>query len=285
VKPKVFLSHSKLDRQFIERLATDLRSARIDVWYDEWEIPPGEPFRRHIFEYGIPECDLFFVYLTPNSITSYWCTRELDAAFIRDAETEGGFIAIFVDSDQTRSGLSLDLRALYSPVLNEKEYERPFSQLISRAWEALLRKRLQQATQESRLEKLALENTIANLQLAITKMQISGAIDLDRVRATMDEKRFSIGPHTLSVRKAFSILSNALASGAHASTLMTIIVRELGLEEYGIREKDVRIRDCLGPLIVLGLVQVHPRESDWGEFYLLTNLGQQVALEDLTSNV
>ena len=45
MKPRVFLSHSKKDREYIEQLAMDLRSARIDVWYDDWEIPPG-----HLFE-------------------------------------------------------------------------------------------------------------------------------------------------------------------------------------------------------------------------------------------
>jgi hypothetical protein len=59
MKPRVFLSHSKKDRECIERIAADLRSARIDVWYDDWEIPPGSSLRAKIFEEGIPECDLF----------------------------------------------------------------------------------------------------------------------------------------------------------------------------------------------------------------------------------
>ena len=66
-KPKVFLSHSKKDQNFIKQLAIDLRSARIDVWYDDWEIPPGASLRSKIFEDGISECDLFFIYLTQNS--------------------------------------------------------------------------------------------------------------------------------------------------------------------------------------------------------------------------
>jgi hypothetical protein len=60
------LSHSKQDSQFIESLANQLRTARIDVWYDEWEIPPGESIRRKIFDDGIPNCHVFFVYLTEN---------------------------------------------------------------------------------------------------------------------------------------------------------------------------------------------------------------------------
>lgn len=86
MKPRVFLSHSKKDRVFIERIANVLRIGKIDVWYDDWEIPPGDSIRKKIFEDGIPNCDLFFVYLTENSKDSYWVQKELDAAVIHEAE-------------------------------------------------------------------------------------------------------------------------------------------------------------------------------------------------------
>ncbi len=59
MKPRIFLSHSKADKMLIEKLANDLRSARIDVWYDEWEIPSGESFRQQIVK-GIEETVLGF---------------------------------------------------------------------------------------------------------------------------------------------------------------------------------------------------------------------------------
>ena len=59
MKPKVFLSHSKKDKEFVERIANDLRYARVDVWYDDWEIPSGTSFRREIVD-GIESSDLFF---------------------------------------------------------------------------------------------------------------------------------------------------------------------------------------------------------------------------------
>ena len=54
MKPKVFLSHSHADKAFVEHVANELRNTRIDVWFDEWEIPPGESFRRQIVK-GIEE--------------------------------------------------------------------------------------------------------------------------------------------------------------------------------------------------------------------------------------
>ena len=107
MKPRVFLCHSKSDKLLIEKIANDLRAAYIDVWYDEWEIPPGESFRSKIFEDGIPNCELLFAYLTPHSAESRWVKRELDAAFIHDIQVKGGFIALFVDSEETRKLLPL----------------------------------------------------------------------------------------------------------------------------------------------------------------------------------
>ncbi|MFW5667325.1 MAG: toll/interleukin-1 receptor domain-containing protein, partial [Coleofasciculus sp.] len=40
---KAFISHSSIDKPFVERLATDLRSREgIDAWLDKWEILPGD---------------------------------------------------------------------------------------------------------------------------------------------------------------------------------------------------------------------------------------------------
>ncbi|MFW5667412.1 MAG: toll/interleukin-1 receptor domain-containing protein, partial [Coleofasciculus sp.] len=40
---KAFISHSSIDKPFVERLATDLRTSEaIDAWLDKWEILPGD---------------------------------------------------------------------------------------------------------------------------------------------------------------------------------------------------------------------------------------------------
>ena len=99
-----------------------MRYCGIDVWYDEWEIPPGESLRKKIFEEGITTCDVFFVYLTLNSISSIWVQKELDSALVHEIETKDGFLLLFVDKDSSREKLSIDLKALNIPVFNEKTY-------------------------------------------------------------------------------------------------------------------------------------------------------------------
>lgn len=65
-KPRVFLSHSKSDKSFIELINNDLRKCQIDPWLDSEEIRHGKPWLDTIFEDGIPTCDSVLVYFTDN---------------------------------------------------------------------------------------------------------------------------------------------------------------------------------------------------------------------------
>ena len=78
-KPKVFLSHSCLDKPFIERLANDLRKCQIEPWLDSEEIRDGKPWLKVIFEDGMPTCDCVIVYLSENSLNSKMVQKEIDA--------------------------------------------------------------------------------------------------------------------------------------------------------------------------------------------------------------
>lgn len=83
--PSAFLSHSSVDGDTARRLAKDLRSSGIDVWYAEWEIKPGDSLRRKIDE-GIDRASHFLVLLTENSLKSEWVQTELDAAMVKRIE-------------------------------------------------------------------------------------------------------------------------------------------------------------------------------------------------------
>jgi hypothetical protein len=143
MKPRIFLSHSKKDREFVEQLARDLLPARIEAWYDDWEIPPGASLRAKIFEEGIPRCDLFLVYLTGHSAHSKWVAEELDAAFVRNFKSEGGSLALYVDSDATRAKLRLDLQSHRIPVLEPANYSQCLLEIAALAWETYTDRRRQ----------------------------------------------------------------------------------------------------------------------------------------------
>ena len=83
--PQGIPSHSSADKATAEKLATDLRQNGVDVWYDEWEIQPGDSLRRKI-DQGIEGASYFMLLLTPNSLRSAWVQRELDAGMVKRIE-------------------------------------------------------------------------------------------------------------------------------------------------------------------------------------------------------
>ncbi|MHC1624010.1 MAG: toll/interleukin-1 receptor domain-containing protein [Candidatus Methanospirareceae archaeon] len=73
---KVFISHSSVDKKFVQRLATDLRTREgIDAWFDQWEINPGDRIPERLEE-GLSEAENFILVLSPDSVNSQWVKYE-----------------------------------------------------------------------------------------------------------------------------------------------------------------------------------------------------------------
>lgn len=76
---KAFISHSSIDKPFVERLATDLRTREgIDAWLDKWEILPGDRIPEKLEE-GLSSAGIFVLVLSPDSVNSQWVSYEKDA--------------------------------------------------------------------------------------------------------------------------------------------------------------------------------------------------------------
>ncbi len=43
-EPKVFISYSQDDAEWVREFAEALRDQRVDVWFDAWHIHPGDSF-------------------------------------------------------------------------------------------------------------------------------------------------------------------------------------------------------------------------------------------------
>ena len=72
---QVFISYSRKDISFIDRLAADLKTAGIDVWYDVSRIAGGARWRSEI-ENALRNSQYVIVVLSPDSIVSEWVERE-----------------------------------------------------------------------------------------------------------------------------------------------------------------------------------------------------------------
>lgn len=277
-KPRIFLSHSKQDKKIIEQIASDLRKARIDVWYDEWEIPPGESFRRKIFEDGIPNCDLFFIYLTETSKDSFWVSQELDAAFIHQMDLKSGFLAIFVSSDTVRKALSLDLRSLHSPVLNNEDYFTAIISLISRAWEITAKKITNEESNRSALQIVTLQKQIAELNNQILRSSSINVQDgIEKIIHGLELEQYTMNSTTLNLKAIFTELSNLLAAGTTATRFEYRVKLMFGDDSIHRTLDVISGYEILGVLIVKGLVQREP--SNEMDYYALTELGRQVVTQ------
>lgn len=83
---KVFISHSHKDRDFAERLSRELIDQGQDVWFDKWEIQPGDSIVDKIFEEGLSNASAFVIVLSKESVRSKWVREELNVATIRRIE-------------------------------------------------------------------------------------------------------------------------------------------------------------------------------------------------------
>lgn len=85
-RPKAFLSYSYADRSIAIRVAEGLQAGGIEVWFDKWEILPGDSLIKKIFEEGLAGADAFIVLLSKDSVESRWVQEELDVALIKRIE-------------------------------------------------------------------------------------------------------------------------------------------------------------------------------------------------------
>lgn len=83
--PSVFLSHTSIDKPFVEKLANDLRRVGVNVWFDKWEIKVGESLTWKI-EQGIRGNEHLIIVLSPEAISSEWVRSELGAAWAKQMQ-------------------------------------------------------------------------------------------------------------------------------------------------------------------------------------------------------
>jgi len=77
--PQVFISYSRKDLTFIERLAADLKDSGFEVWYDLSKLEGGARWNR-VIEQAIEDSQYVVVVLSPDSVASEWVDDEVGYA-------------------------------------------------------------------------------------------------------------------------------------------------------------------------------------------------------------
>ena len=124
--PRVFLSHSSLDKAFVSKLAVDLRANNVPVWYSKWELKVGDSLSSKIAD-GIRGSGWLAVALSKNSVKSPWVERELNTALAIELEKQDVFVLPIVVDDCAippflLDKLYADFRMSYQSGLNSLLY-------------------------------------------------------------------------------------------------------------------------------------------------------------------
>jgi hypothetical protein len=94
----VFISHSSIDKPFVDKLVNDLTKIGVTVWYDKLDIQLGDSIPGKIND-GLTKAKYFIIVLSNASIKSRWVKEELNSALMKQINLNGTFIIPVVISE------------------------------------------------------------------------------------------------------------------------------------------------------------------------------------------
>jgi hypothetical protein len=126
--PKVFLSHASEDKQrFVVQFAKKLRSRGVDVWFDKWEMLPGDSLVDKIFEQGIKDAHAVIIVLSTHSVDKPWVREELNAGMVRRINGVSKLIPVVIDGCQVPECLHA---TLHERIENLHDFDRNLDRIV-----------------------------------------------------------------------------------------------------------------------------------------------------------
>lgn len=188
-RPRVFLSHSKADIGFIQRLYDDLRHCQMFPWLDSEEIRHGQPWLDAIFDSGIPTCDAILVYLTPNSIESPMVKKEMDVGIIKKLRDNHIALLPYISDAKLREQLRPDIQALQTLEWNSSNYEAMLPRVVAEIWHSFSDRQVVAATNAEKARRLEAELELERLKKSGTGGIFSEqeAADFEYIWAQLDK--------------------------------------------------------------------------------------------------
>jgi WD40 repeat protein len=121
-KYDVFLSHSWKDKAVVRAVAERLRADGLRVWFDEWEIKPGDSIPAKIEE-GLERSRVLVLCMSANAFASDWAQLEAGTFRFRDPlNKELRFIPLRFDNAPVKGSLAQFLHINWLPDDREQEY-------------------------------------------------------------------------------------------------------------------------------------------------------------------
>ncbi len=118
----VFLSHSSKDQEIVREIAIRLKQDGIRVWFDEWELVPGDHFPTKI-HYGFENSRVLVLFMSANGFGSDWVEFESQATRSRDPLNKNGrFIPVRLDDAPIKDSLAPFIYIDWYSQNREQEY-------------------------------------------------------------------------------------------------------------------------------------------------------------------
>ena len=125
----VFISYEHQDQAWVRTLAENLYRAGLEVFYDEWEIGPGDVLVHRLDE-GIRTSRNGILVISPSSLSRPWVTEEYAAMLTRTVAGQQRLIPVLLGEAELPPFLAarlwVDFRHADGP-----EYDRRVSQLVA----------------------------------------------------------------------------------------------------------------------------------------------------------
>lgn len=104
-KYDVFLSHSSKDKPAVRALAERLKADGLRVWFDEWEIKPGDSIPLKI-EQGLEQSRTLVLVMSAAAFASEWVTLERHTVLFRDpTNAHRRFVPLRLDDGKIKEAL------------------------------------------------------------------------------------------------------------------------------------------------------------------------------------
>lgn len=101
----VFISHSEKDKPAVRELAERLRRDGLRVWFDDWEIKPGDAILLKI-QAGLEQARTLVLVMSQHASASEWVTFEHYSVLFRDpTNQQRRFIPVRLDDAEIRDAL------------------------------------------------------------------------------------------------------------------------------------------------------------------------------------
>lgn len=77
--PQVFISHSSADKEWTDEFASALQEKGVHIWYDEWNLRPGDKWQERLQE-ALRDSRIFCVVIGTSKTETPWTYFEIGAA-------------------------------------------------------------------------------------------------------------------------------------------------------------------------------------------------------------